>query len=174
MKCFWHYSKVGSLKVQNQAHIFIYISIKELVWHGFSILEVQLKTTRPIPTNMLLGRFNFFFFTFWKMAKRWLSRAAVFAVHHQRLTSAGPRWAAVFLLRVRTLFVLARCTEAICRCVSECKTRAPCIVMCHLSKPPGPLPLRSSCNVTRPAPLGHVHARAHQRQNHQGVQFCSN
>lgn len=39
----------------------------------------------------------------------------------------------------RTMFALARCTETICHYMSKCKTRAPCIVMCHLFKLLGPL-----------------------------------
>lgn len=93
------------------------------------------------------------------MTKRWLRGVVVFGVYHQRLTSAGPR-PLVFFLRVRTLFVLARCTETICHYVSKCKTRTPCIVMCHLSKLPGPLPQCSSCNATRPGPLRHARAPA--------------
>lgn len=102
------------------------------------------------------------------MTKRWRSRVVCLWSVSSAAHLSGAK-TSVFLLRVRTLFALARCTETICHYVSKCKTCAPCIVMCHLSKLPGPLPLCSSCNVTRPF----TYAHAHRCQNYQSIQGCS-
>ncbi len=106
-----------------------------------------------------------------KITKRWPSWEVVLGP--ERRGDGGSCWWGWNLSAfcAKTMFALARCAETICHYMSKCKTRAPCIVMCHLFKLLGPLDGVLPVMWHRPGPQD---AHTDQCQNYQSAQVCSN